>query len=93
MNAERVETFRRLMDSQQRIAEALTPHGVTDAQLEAALAASEAALPQDEHDQRDFYLAALGLYTEALAGRLEGDSVGLRAVFTDVTIDLDQLVE
>jgi hypothetical protein len=91
VNSERVDAFRRLMESQQRIADALTLHGVTDAQLEAALAAAEAALPRDEHDQRDFYLPALGFYVRALDGELEVDSEGSRAVFLDVAVGLDSL--
>jgi hypothetical protein len=91
VNEQRVEAFTQLMESQQRIAVALTPHGVTDAQLERALAAAEAALPRDEHDQRDFYLPALGLYVGALDGVLEPTSRGLRAVFPEVRVDLDRL--
>ena len=80
----RVERFRRLMAAQERIAEALTPHGVTDAQLQAALAVAEEALPRDPEDDRDFYRAALERYVVALGGRLEDD-----AIFPDVTVDLD----
>jgi len=80
----RVERFRRLMAAQERIAEALTPHGVTDAQLQAALAAAEEALPRDPDDDRDFYLPALERYVVTLGGRLEGD-----AIFPDVTVALD----
>jgi hypothetical protein len=89
LNEHRVEAFKRLMDAQQRIAEALTPQGVTDAQLEAALAAAEAALPRDEHDDRDFYLPALTLYVGSLGGELGSGSAGRRAVFAEVTVDLD----
>jgi len=89
LNEKRVDAFRRLMDAQQRIAEALTLQGVTDAQLEAALAAAEAALPRDEHDEHDFYLPALTLYAESLGGELERSPAGLRAVFVDVTVPVD----
>ena len=80
----RVERFRRLMAAQERIAEALTPHGVTDAQLQAALAVAEEALPHDPDDDRDFYRPALERYVVALGGRLEN-----YAIFPDVTVDLD----
>jgi hypothetical protein len=73
------------MAAQERIAEALTPFGVTDEQLDAALAAAEVALPQDERDASDFYLPALGLYVGALGGRLEHNV----AVFADVTVTID----
>jgi hypothetical protein len=75
-----------LMAAQERIAAALTPYGVTDAQLEAALAAAEVALPCDEHDDCDFYGPALDLYVEVLGGRLEHNV----AVFPDVTVVIDR---
>lgn len=84
LSERRVETFRRLMAAQERIAEALTPYGLNDAQLEEALAASEAALPVDEHDERDFYAEALERYVAALGGRLE-----LQAEFLEVTVPLE----
>jgi hypothetical protein len=93
VNERRVETFRQLMESQQRIADALTPFGVTDAQLEAALAAAEPALPRDEHDERDFYVPALRSYVGTLDGEVELSARRLRAVFADVTVELDPLVE
>jgi hypothetical protein len=74
------------MAAQERIAAALAPYGVTDARLEAALAAAEEALPHDEGDGRDFYLPALGLYVAALGGRLERNL----AVFRDVTVTIDR---
>jgi hypothetical protein len=84
LRVRRVERFRRLMAAQERIAEALAPHGVTDAQLQAALAAAEEALPRDPDDDRDFYHPALERYVAVLGGRLEGE-----AIFPDVTVDLD----
>jgi hypothetical protein len=89
LNEARVAAFRRLMDSQQRIAEALTPYGVSDAQLEAALAAAEAALPSDEHDEHDFYPAALERYVASLGGKLDPLSSKLQAVFPEVTVAID----
>lgn len=68
LNEERVEAYRRLMDAQERIAAALSAQGVTDAQIEAALAAAEAADPGDDHT--DPYLPMLEAYVTALGGRL-----------------------
>lgn len=84
LSAKRVEAFRRLMAAQERIAESLTPYGLTDAQLAEALAASEAVLPVDEDDERDFYLVALQRYVAALGGQL-----GLQAEFREVTVALE----
>lgn len=88
LNERRVSAFRQLMAAQQLIAEALTPYGVTDAQLDAALGAAEAALPTEECDERDFYRPALELYVQALGGRL--GSAGDKAVFPHVTVDLGE---
>jgi hypothetical protein len=74
------------MAAQQLIAEALTPYGVTDAQLDAALCAAESALPTDERDERGFFRPALERYVQALGGRL--GSAGDTAVFPQVTVDL-----
>lgn len=82
----RVANFRRLMSAQERIAAALTPHGLSDAQLEGALAACEEALPRDEHDDRDFYIPALELFVAALGGRLE-----LQVEFLEVTVPLEHV--
>jgi hypothetical protein len=73
------------MDAEERIAEALTSQGVSDAQLQAALDAAEEALPREQHDHRDFFVAALERYVAALGGRLEPGS----AVFSDVTVAID----
>jgi hypothetical protein len=68
LNDVRIESYRRLMDAQERIARALATRGVSDAQIEAALAASEAAEPTDEHT--DPYLPMLEAYVTALGGEL-----------------------
>ena len=68
LNEARVESYRRLMDAQERIAEALAAHGVSDAQIDAALAAAEAAEPADE--RVDPYLPMLEAYVTSLGGRL-----------------------
>jgi len=68
LNEARVEACRRLMDAQERIAEALAAYGVSDAQIEAALAAAEAADPADE--RVDPYLPMLEAYVTSLGGRL-----------------------
>jgi hypothetical protein len=76
LNEVRIEAFRQLMAAQQRIAEALATGGVSDAELAAALAAAEEALPRDEHDQRPFFTPALERYVAALGGRLESSRNG-----------------
>ena len=86
MSTWRVESFRRLMDAEERIAAALTSQGVSDAQLQAALDAAEEALPREQHDHRDFFVAALERYVAALGGRLEPAG---SAVFSDVTVAID----
>lgn len=68
LNEARVESYRRLMDAQERIAEALAAHGVSDVQIEAALAAADAADPVDE--RVDPYLPMLEAYVTALGARL-----------------------
>jgi hypothetical protein len=82
LNEARVEAYRRLMDAQERIARVLAARGVSDAEIEAALAASEAA---DEDGQgSDPYLSMLGRYVAALGGRLE-----LQAIFPEATVTVD----
>jgi hypothetical protein len=72
------------MEAQESIAEVLTGYGVSDAQIEAALTAADAADPEDE--QADPYLPMLERYVAALGGQLEPRSAELRAVFPDVTV-------
>jgi hypothetical protein len=79
----RVEAYRRLMDAQERIARVLADRGVSDAQIEAALAAAEAADPGDGQGS-DPYLPMLERYVAALGGRLE-----LQAVFPEATVTVD----
>lgn len=70
----RVAVFARLMEAQEKIAQALTGSGVAQERFVEALAAVQAgAGPADEYD---IYLAELGRYVAALGGRLE-----VRAVF------------
>lgn len=85
LSAWRVESFRRLMAAEERIAQALASRGVSDAQLQAALDAAEEQLPRDEHDRRDFFAAALESYVTALGGRLDRGA----AIFADVTVAID----
>jgi hypothetical protein len=68
LNEQRVDSYRRLMDDQERIAEALLAHGVTDDQIQAALVAAEAADPLDEHT--DPYWPMIEAYVTALGGEL-----------------------
>lgn len=82
VNAMRVELYRRLMEAQERIAQALYRRSVSDEEVQAALDAVDERLSEDER-REDLYLSALTRYVEALGGQLE-----VRAVFGDETIVL-----
>jgi hypothetical protein len=68
LNDARIDSYRRLMEAQERIAAALATRGVSDDQIEAAFAAAEAADPAD--DRTDPYLPMLEAYVTSLGGRL-----------------------
>jgi hypothetical protein len=76
----RAELYRRLMQAQNEIAQALYARGVGDAAVQVALDAVDERLSEDER-REDLYLSALARYVEALGGRLE-----LRAVFGEESI-------
>jgi hypothetical protein len=80
LNEQRVATYVRLMDAQERIARARFRRGVSDATIDEALALSELDSSAGEPED-DLYLGSLGRYVAALGGRLE-----VRVVFPDETI-------
>jgi hypothetical protein len=80
LNEQRVATYVRLMDAQERIAQALSRHGVSDARIDEALGVSELDSSEAEPED-DLYLGSLARYVGALGGHLE-----VRAVFPDETI-------
>jgi hypothetical protein len=85
VNERRVATFRRLMEAQERIAAARLRRGASRQAIDMALAASEQANGEREHD---LYVSALEHYVAALGGRLEADQGELRAVFAEELIRL-----
>jgi hypothetical protein len=75
VNAPRVETYKRLMESQERIAHALYRRGVSNEVVQNALDTADERLTDSER-REDLYLSALAHYVDALGGRLE-----VRAIF------------
>jgi hypothetical protein len=80
VNSPRAALYARLMEAQDRIAQALYETGVDDATVQTALDAADEKLTDDER-REDLYLAALSHYVRALGGQLE-----VRAVFGDESI-------
>lgn len=80
VNAMRAELYRRLMQAQNEIAQALYARGVGNDAVLDALDAVDERLSEDER-REDLYLSALVAYVEALGGRLE-----VRAVFGEESI-------
>lgn len=82
VNASRVEIYKRLMESQERIAHALYRRGVSNEIVQTALDIADERLTDSER-REDLYLSALAHYISALGGRLE-----VRAIFGDEQIML-----
>lgn len=82
MNEARAEIYARLMDAQERIAQALYQRGVEHTSVLAALDTADETLSDSER-REDLYLAALAHYVRALGGQLE-----VRALFGDQAIVL-----
>ncbi len=80
LNEQRVATYVRLMDAQERIAQARSRRGVSDSTIDEALAVSELDDSEAEPED-DLYLGSLGRYVAALGGHIE-----VQAVFPDETI-------
>ncbi len=80
VNAMRAELYRRLMEAQEEIAQALYRRGASDDKVQAALDAVDEHLSGDER-REDLYLSALAKYVQALGGRIE-----VRAVFGEESI-------
>jgi hypothetical protein len=76
----RARLYERLMEAQDRIAQARYRAGVSDREVQAALDAVDERLSAEER-RGDLYLSALRHYVEALGGRVE-----IRAVFGDQTV-------
>ncbi len=70
LNAKRVATYERLMEAQERIADARYRRGISQATIDEALAASEPKASELEA-QDDLYLCTLARYVAALGGHLE----------------------
>lgn len=80
LNEARVETYRRVMEAQSQIGERLMGRGVTEEQIDRALAAAHPDAPADEPEE-EVYLSSLARFVAALGGHLE-----VRAVFPDETV-------
>jgi hypothetical protein len=76
----RAEIYRRLMEAQERIAQALYRRNVSHDDVLSALDDVDEQMTGDERAE-DLYLAALEHYVTALGGRIE-----VRAVFGDEVI-------
>jgi hypothetical protein len=79
----RVAAYAHIIEAQNRIANARTRAGVTDAEIDAALDACEPPDP-GSLSPRDLYLTAIESFVGALGGHLDGSS----AVFEEERIDL-----
>lgn len=73
----RIELYEKLMEAQERIAQARYRHGVNDDAVTAAMEASETT-PTEAERREDLFFSALSAYVQALGGRLE-----IRAVFPE----------
>ena len=82
MNDMRVRIYERLMEAQERIAEARYNRGAGHESVLAAMDAAETELSEAER-REDLYLSSLSAYVTALGGRLE-----VRAVFPDGSVVL-----
>lgn len=82
VNEKRVAAYERVLDAEQRIAEARYRRGVSHGAITDALAVSEPE-GSDVEQEDDVYLSILGRYVEALGGYLE-----VRAVFPEEAITL-----
>jgi hypothetical protein len=80
VNEMRAELYARLMNAQERIAQALYTRGIEHDVVTSALDTAEENLSEDER-REDLYVSALARYVEALGGQLE-----VRAVFDDEAI-------
>ena len=85
VNEARARVYEQLMEAQERIAAARLRRGASRQAIDMALAASEQANGEREHD---LYVSALEHYVAALGGRLEADQGELRAVFAEELIRL-----
>jgi hypothetical protein len=79
----RVGAYARMIEAHNRIAASRTRAGVTDAEIDAALDASEPPEPESL-SPRELYLTAIESFVAALGGHLDRMS----AVFGDERIDL-----
>jgi hypothetical protein len=73
----RVKLYERLMEAQEKIAQARYARGVTDELVLGALDAAEAGI-SDAERREDLYVSSLAAYVEALGGHVE-----VSAVFDD----------
>jgi hypothetical protein len=80
VNEARAAVYERLMDAQERIAQARQKRGVDHAVIRAALDQADEELSEDDR-REDLYLASLAHYVRALGGQLE-----VRALFRDQAI-------
>jgi hypothetical protein len=84
VNEKQVAAYERLMDAEERIAQARSERGVSQATLDQALAAGEPAGSEPgphAEPEEDLYLATLARFVAALGGHLE-----VNAVFPEETI-------
>lgn len=82
LNERRVETYKRLMDAELRLADVRRRRGMSQAAIADALEVSQPNVSRIEQED-DVYLSTLVRYVTALGGHLE-----VRAVFGDETVTL-----
>jgi hypothetical protein len=83
LDDERVATYGRIMEAQERIAAARTRAGASDEEIDRALEQCDRADAASLSDE-ELYDATLRSFVAALGGRLEGSM----AVFANETIEL-----
>jgi transcriptional regulator with XRE-family HTH domain len=79
---ERIAQYRRAIEAALRLAEVRARRGMTQQEVAAVLAVSQANVSRIEHKE-DLYLSTLRGYVAALGGELE-----VNAVFPDETVSL-----
>jgi transcriptional regulator with XRE-family HTH domain len=79
---ERIAQYRRAIEAALRLAEIRARRGMTQQEVAAVLAVSQANVSRIEHEE-DLYLSTLRGYVAALGGELE-----VNAVFPDETVAL-----
>ncbi len=82
LNEARVETYKRVIEAQSQIGDLLLSRGVTNEQIDLALAAAHPDVPA-EGPEEEVYLSSLSRFVAALGGHLE-----VHAVFPEESVTI-----